>query len=375
MATLGVAIGGPYATLGALAGQVERHGFSTVWVAETGQDAMIQAAVAIQATSTIAVGTNIALAFPRSPTVTAMQAWDLDEVSGGRFVVGLGSQVKRIVEERFSAAFDRPAKRMAEYVQAMRAVWAMERGQDVRFEGDIYRVLRPGLTGLGRSTERTPPPLMVAAVGPLMTRVAATHADGILGHPFTSERYLTDAVLPRIDEALATAGRDRAALRVCQGVIVSIAEDRQVARDEARAQLGFYATTPNYLPVLAAHGDEDLSRTLRRVWRRTSGDPRALASEISDEVLDRYAAAGTPDEVAERVEVIARHVDHVILGGAWYRVPVARMAENLWAILTTFGEPATTGAAADQPFGHAATTPASPDARPGQTGAGDGSTG
>ncbi|MEX2561771.1 MAG: TIGR03617 family F420-dependent LLM class oxidoreductase [Nitriliruptoraceae bacterium] len=341
MATLGVAIGGPYATLGALAAEVERHGFDTAWVAETSHDAMIQAAVAIQATSTVTVGTNIALAFPRSPTVTAMQAWDLDEISGSRFVVGLGSQVKRIIEERFSADFDRPALRMAEYVQAMHAAWAMERGEDVRFEGEIYRVLRPGLTGLGRSHERQPPPVLVAAVGPLMTRAAATYADGLLGHPFTSERYLTTSVLPRIDQALADASRSRDDFKVCQGVIVAISDDGVTARQEAKQQVGFYGTTPNYRAVFAAHGDDELNLTLRRVWRRTSGDPDALAAEISDDVLDRYAVAGTPDEVADRLEAIARHVDHVILGGAWYRVPMQRMAENLWAIMTTFGSVAT----------------------------------
>lgn len=335
--TYGVAIGGPYRTLGALAAEVERNGFGAVWVAETGQDAIIQAAVAIQATSTITVGTNIALAFPRSPTVTAMQAWDLDDVSGGRFAIGLGSQVKRIVEERFSSAFDRPALRMAEYVQAMRAVWEMERGTPASFEGELYRVVRPGLTGLGNAIDRTPPPVLVAAVGPLMIRTAATHADGILGHPFTCERYLVDDVLPRVDAALTEADRSRADFRLCQGVIVSVSDDRNVARDEARAQLGFYATTPNYRPVLAAHGDEGLSPTLGRVWRRTRGDAQALAAEISDEVLDRYAVAGTAEEVAERLDTIARHVDHVILGGAWYGVTPSRMADNLAGIIATFG--------------------------------------
>ena len=116
----GVALGGPYAFLPELARQAESHGFDAVWVSETGQESIVQATVCLTATSRIEVGTNITLAFPRSPTITAMQAWDLDELSGGRFIVGLGSQVKRIIEERFSAEFDQPAKRMAEYVQAMK---------------------------------------------------------------------------------------------------------------------------------------------------------------------------------------------------------------------------------------------------------------
>lgn len=333
----GVAIGGPYAFLPELARQAEGHGFDAVWVSETGQESIVQATVCLNATERIQVGTNITLAFPRSPTITAMQAWDLDELSGGRFIVGLGSQVKRIIEERFSAEFDRPAKRMAEYVEAMRTVWRIERGEDVTFDGEIYRVLRPGLGGPGRAADRTMPRVYVAAVGPLMTAAAATHADGILGHPFTSLRYLTEGVLPRIDEALATAGRSRDDFTVAQGLILCVAEDREVARREAATQIAFYGTTPNYLPVFAAHGDEHLMETYRDVFISSGKDPDAMAAAVSDEVIDRYAVAGTPDEVRDRVAEYAAHLDHLILGGAWYRVPPQRMAENLWAILETFG--------------------------------------
>jgi probable F420-dependent oxidoreductase len=338
---LGVAIGGPYAFLPELARQVEQHGFDAAWVSETGQESVVQATVCLTATTRIDVGTNITLAFPRSPTITAMQAWDLNELSGERFIVGLGSQVKRIIEERFSAEFDRPARRMAEYVQAMRTVWGMERGEDVTFDGELYRVLRPGLAGAGRSPERAVPRVYVAAVGPLMTAAAATHADGVLGHPFTSLRYLTDDVLPRIDEALDAAGRAREGFTVAQGLILCIAEDREVARREAATQIAFYGTTPNYLPVFAAHGDEHLMEEYRRVFVGSGRDPDAMAAAVSDEVIDRYAVAGTPDEVRDRVAEFGAHVDHLILGGAWYRVPQQRMAENLWAVLETFGRPVT----------------------------------
>ncbi len=335
--SFGVAIGGPYAFLPELARQVESHGFDGLWVSETGQESIVQSTVCLAATSRIDVGTNITLAFPRSPTVTAMQAWDLNELSGDRFIIGLGSQVKRIIEDRFSAAFDQPAKRMAEYVQAMRTVWSIERGEDVTFQGDIYRVLRPGLTGPGRATDRAVPRAYVAAVGPLMTAAAATHADGILGHPFTSLRYLTEEVLPRVDRSLADAGRPREDFRVAQGLILCVAEDRDVARREAATQIAFYGTTPNYLPVFAAHGDEHLMDEYRRVFVASGRDPDAMAAAVTDEVIDRYAVAGTPDEVKDRVAAFTDHLDHLILGGAWYRVPQQRMAENLWAILETFG--------------------------------------
>jgi probable F420-dependent oxidoreductase len=337
MASRGVVLGGPYATLPELARQVEAHGFDAAWVAETSHDSMIQAAVLAQATERIDIGTNITLAFPRSPTVTAMQAWDLNELSGDRFVVGLGSQVKRIIEERFSAAFDQPAKRMAEYVQAMRTVWRMERGEDVTFRGDIYQVVRPGLTGPGTATDRALPRVNVAAVGPRMTAAAATHADGILGHPFTSAAYLADDVLPRIEEALVDAGRSRADFSICQGVILCVADDREVAIREAKQQIGFYGTTPNYRAVFESYGDGALTDQLRRVFKQSRADPRAMADAVPDEAVERYAVAGTPAEVRDRLPAVEQHVDHVILGGAWFGVGPERLAENLHAIVETFG--------------------------------------
>jgi len=337
VATRGVALGGPYAFLGELAKQVEAKGFDAAWVSETTQESIIQASVIAQNTTRIDVGTNITLAFPRSPTITAMQAWDLNELTGDRFVVGLGSQVKRIIEERFSSEFDRPAKRMAEYVQAMQTVWRMERGEDVTFDGEIYGVLRPGLGGKGRANDRKLPRVYVAAVGPLMTKAAAGHADGLLGHPFTSDRYLTGEVIPRVDAALAEAGRDRSEFKICQGVILCIADDREVAIRDAKQQIAFYGTTPNYQGVFDSYGDGQLTDQLRSVWKDTGQDIDALVAAVPDEAVSRYAIAGTPDEVRDRIGVIEDHVDHLVLGGAWYRVRPERMAENLWAILETFG--------------------------------------
>jgi probable F420-dependent oxidoreductase len=336
-ATLGLAVGGPYASLPALGQAAERRGFDAVWVSETDHDSLVAATVLATSTQHIDIGTNITLAFPRSPTVTAMAAWDLNELSADRFVVGLGSQVRRIVTDRFSADFDRPAARMAEYVQAMRTVWSMERGDRRPFRGEIYRVLRPGLQGLGHATERAVPRVYVAAVGPLMTTAAATYADGMLGHPFTSPAYLRGDVLPRLDDALAAAGRSREAFTLAQSVILCISDDPDVAVAEAKQQVGFYGTTPAYSGVFAANGEAYLTEHLGRVFADTGGDPAALAAAVPDDVVHRYAIAGTPDQVRERIAAYGGLVDHLILGGAWYRVPPSRMAENLAAILETFG--------------------------------------
>lgn len=334
-ASLGVAVGGPYAFLPDLTRQAEQHGFDAVWVSETNAESTVQATLLATVTERVDIGTNITLAFPRSPTVTAMQAWDLSELTGGRFIVGLGSQVRRIIEDRFSSDFDHPAKRMAEYVQAMRTVWAMNQGEDASFEGDIYRVVHPGLGA--PFDRRTPVPrVYVAAVGPLMTKAAATHADGMLGHPFTSVAYLEDDVVPRIASALEEAGRARDEFTLCQGVILCIAEDREVAIREAKGQIGFYGTTPNYKPVFESYGDGELTARLREAWKQEDR-LEALVAAVPDEAVERYAIAGTPDEVRERIRPYAELVDHLILGGAWYRVPPERLAENFWLTLQTFG--------------------------------------
>lgn len=332
----GLMIKATYAELGDLARRAEDAGFSSVWVSETKYDSIVQASVLVQATKKVDVGTNITLAFPRSPTVTAMQAWDLADLSGDRFVLGLGSQVKRIIEERFSADFDQPAKRMAEYVQAMRAVWQMERGEDVTFEGDIYRVLRPGLAGLGSSSARKSPPVCVAAVGPLMTRAAATYADGLLGHPFTSVPYLRNQVIPRMEEARAESGRSHESFRLVQGIITSISDDREQARWEARRQIAFYGTTPNYREVFASCGEAELTDVLRDVWTRSKQDPEALAEAVPDAAVDRYAIAGTPDEARDRLKEVAPYVDDVVLGSVWWQTDRARMTEINAAIIDTF---------------------------------------
>ncbi|MDX1621558.1 MAG: LLM class flavin-dependent oxidoreductase [Nitriliruptorales bacterium] len=336
MATKGVALGGPYAFLGELAKQVEAKGFDAVWVSETNQDSIVQATHIATVTERVDVGTNITLAFPRSPAITAMEAWDLNELSGERFVIGLGSQVKRIIEERFGADFSQPAKRMAEYVEVMQTAWRQEMGEDVTYEGEIYHLLRPGLNGLGNATDRKMPRVYVAAVGPLMTKAAATHANGILGHPFTSIAYIEDDVIPRVESALDEAGRDRDEFTIAQGVILCISDDRETAVREAKQQIAFYGTTPNYKRVFESYGDGQLTDELRRVWKETDRDLDALVAAVPDDAVDKYAVAGTPDEVKDQLAEYDKLVDHLILGGAWYKVPTQRLGENLWAILETF---------------------------------------
>ena len=333
--SIGMTVGGPYAVLPHVAKAVEDAGFDALWVAETSQTAIIQASACIAATSAIRVGTNIALAFPTAPAAQAMLAWDLAELSGNRFTLGLGSQVKRIITDRFGVPFDPAAARMREYVQAVRATWAYHRGEeDATFEGAHYRVAHPGVTGGGQARgSDLDIPVYVAGVGPLMVAAAAAVADGLLGHPFTSDRYIAEVVQQRIAEGLDAADRDRADFTLAQGVMVAVSEDRRQAREWCKQQIAFYGTTPNYQPVFDSYGDGHLTDRLRAVFKADPRDVEALRAAVPEEAVDRYAVAGTADEVRDRLTAMAPLADHWVIGGPWYRMGMEQLGANLVATM------------------------------------------
>ena len=331
---IGLAIGGSLQDVSALAGRAESAGLESVWLAELDRTALVQAAAAICATTRIGVGTAVALAFPRSPTVTAMTAWDLDELSGDRFTLGLGPQVRRILQARFSVSVDKPAPQMREYVKAVRTVWAANRGEPVTHEGDHYRITMPTFHGPPRP-DRRDTPILLAAVGPVMSRICGEVADGLLGHPLASPRFLREAVRPAIDEGLARAGRAAGTCPVTAMALVSIGDDEEAARRAARLQIAFYATTPSYKAILALHGRADLPRDLRRAFVNRDRDP--MAELIDDELLDAIAISGRPDEAPDRLRAWAGVADRVVLGVPWYGMDAARQREAIEAALE-FGE-------------------------------------
>ncbi|HLI56572.1 MAG TPA: TIGR03617 family F420-dependent LLM class oxidoreductase [Actinomycetota bacterium] len=337
----GMAIGGPLQAIGPFAQAIEQSGFDSAWATETSSNPFLQAALAAQATSRVRVGTAIALAFPRSPAIAAMTAADVDELSGGRFALGLGTQVKRVNEQRFSTAFDHPARRMKEYVLAVRAFYGGYFGEEPRFQGEHYTITMAPWPRVVPPVRRTLP-ILVAAVGPGMLRAAGEVADGVIGHPLTSPRYVAEVVAPAIAAGAKRGGRAPAEVELVQSVMVAIAEDREVARREVSLQLGFYATTPAYQPVLALHGFEGLMGDLRRAY--ADRDYRRLADLVPEEMAETYALWGTADEVVEkaaRFDDLAKEggvaVSELLLGGPWYRVRPERLLENHMAILEAFG--------------------------------------
>ncbi|MGI8773904.1 MAG: TIGR03617 family F420-dependent LLM class oxidoreductase [Actinomycetota bacterium] len=330
----GIGVGGPMPMIGPMAQMVEQAGFESCWAAETTNSAFVTAQIAIQATNKIKVGTAIALAFPRSPTITAMEAMDLDELSGGRFMVGLGTQVKRVNENRFSVPFEHPAPKLKEYAQVMRTVWAANRGDDVVFEGKFYNVTMPTFGGL-----RQPPPqdvpIYFAAVNKLMARYCGEVADGLLGHPLASIKYLEEVIRPAIADGAGRAGRKPEDCNLTASPMISISDDVDLARREVKLQIAFYATTRTYTPILELHGKADVVPALRDAFDRK--DKEAMTALIDDDLCDAIAVAGPPEEVRDRVKQWEGVADRLMVAGPWYGPSPQRLMENYQALVETFG--------------------------------------
>jgi len=290
-------------TVGEYCRRAENMGFGAVWSAETRHDPFLPLAVAAATTRRVGLGTAIAIAFARSPMILAHIAWDLQKASGGRFVLGLGSQVKAHNERRFSVPWSAPAPRLREVVAALRAIWtAWQRRAPLDFRGQSYRFdlmtpfFDPG------PIEHPQVPVYLAGVNPQMCRVAGEIADGLHVHSFHSERYLRECVHPAVQEGLNRAGRSRADFTFRASTMVVLGDSAEERKRHARGvkqQIAFYASTRTYQPVLAAHGLEDLVPRLHA--RSLAGDWEGMTDLISDATLDLFAVSGPFEEIGDRI--------------------------------------------------------------------------
>jgi probable F420-dependent oxidoreductase len=285
-----------------VARSIESTGYDGLWVGETQHDPFLQLLQAAEETEQITIGTAIAIAFGRSPMTLANTAYDLAQYSKGRFVLGLGSQVKPHIERRFSMPWSRPAARMREMVLALRAIWDnWQNGTPLDFRGDFYThtLMTPFFAPAAH--EYGPPPVYLAGVGPLMTEVAGEVCDGFFFHPFTTDRYMREVTLPALEKGRAKAGRGGLDGFTLAGPAFTCTgrdeKELAVAIKGTKDQIAFYASTPTYRPVLDMHGWGDLQRELTKLSKQ--GRWSEMGEAISDEMLHAFAVVGGPAEVGK----------------------------------------------------------------------------
>lgn len=283
--------------------KAEADGYDGWWAFETQIEPFLGCAVAAERTERIEVGTAIAVAFARNPMTVALAANDCQALSGGRFTLGLGSQIKPHITRRYSMPWSKPAARMREFVLAVRAIWkCWETDGSLDFEGEFYThtlmapFFNPGPNPHGN------PKVMMAAVGPLMTAAAGEVADGVLCHAFSTERYMREATLPALERGFEKAGRTREGFEItAPAFVVARDTDEEIAEGIAtvKQQIAFYGSTPAYKPVLDLHGWGDLQGELQAMTKRDEWD--SMSELIDDEVLHTFAVIGTPEEAIAEV--------------------------------------------------------------------------
>jgi probable F420-dependent oxidoreductase len=276
----------------------EAMGFHALWSTETQHDPFLPLAIAAEHTQRVHLGTAIAVAFVRSPTVLAHTAWDLAEASHGRFILGLGTQVKAHVERRFGMEWpDSPAGKLRDLIQAMRAVWrSWQEGEPLNHHGPYHKLtlmtpfFNPG------PIEYPSIPVYIAGVNPALCRLAGEVADGFMAHPYHSAEYLRQVIRPEINAGAERAGRASADIRLSVTALVAT-DDAEAAF--VRSQIAFYASTPSYRPVMAHHGWGEIADRLRALSRQTAWGEMPLL--ITDEMLSTFAVVASEENLAEQL--------------------------------------------------------------------------
>lgn len=293
----------------------EEMGLDGAWSFEASHDPFIPLTLASQTTDRINLGTAIAVAYARTPMTMAHSAWDLQQLSGGRLVLGLGTQIKPHIEKRYGMPWSKPAARMREYVAALRAIWqSWQTGDRLDFRGEFYtHTLMTPFFSPGPA-EAGPPPIYVAGVGPQMMRAIGAVADGFFVHPFHTPDHLAAETLPALAAGAAETGRDPGRIVVsCQTIVAmgTTEEELATARAKAKSQLAFYGSTPAYRGVLDHHGYDELQPELNTMSKQ--GRWREMADLIDDELCDLIAVTGAPAEVGRALAERNRFADRSTL--------------------------------------------------------------
>jgi probable F420-dependent oxidoreductase len=325
-------IGADVRGAGAAAAKLEGLGYDGLWTAETSHDPFFPLLLASQQTEKVELGTGIAVAFARNPMNLANIAWDLQAASGGRFILGLGSQIKPHIEKRFSMPWSHPAPRMREFVLAMRAIWASwNEGTKLDFRGDFYThtlmtpFFNPGKNPYG------PPRVALAGVGGLMTEVAGEVCDGFICHGFTTEKYLREVTLPALARGRAKAGKTMEGFEIAGPSFVvtgNNAQEMEQAAAGTRQQIAFYGSTPAYRGVLELHGWGGLQEELNALSKQ--GKWKEMGDLIDDDMLNTFAVVAEPEGVA--AELGKRYGD--VIGRISFYVPYSSDPDRWRAVMT-----------------------------------------
>ncbi len=282
----------------------EAAGYDGIVTMENQHDPFLPLAVAATATERVELLTGIAIAFARSPMSAANIGWDLQVASRGRFVMGIGSQVKGHNVRRFSVPWSAPAPRMREYVHALRAIWrCWKYGEKLDYEGEHYQFTLMTPNFVPEHGEHALPPVTMAGVGPAMLRISGEVCDGVRLHPFCTRRYLENVVVKRLEEGWAKCGRSRATFEITGGGFIATGvDDAEVAQmvEWVRQRIGFYGSTRAYWPVWEQHGLEDLGQELFKM--SMNGEWEKMSKAISDDVVALFTAIGRHDEIAARIQ-------------------------------------------------------------------------
>jgi probable F420-dependent oxidoreductase len=320
----------------AAAAGAEQAGFGSTWSPEFyTRSAVVTLAAVGQATSACRVGSSIAYATGRSPLILATDARSLDEVCGGRLVLGLGTGTRRMMRDWHGVDPDGPAARLEELIPLLRRLWRLHEGP-VRHTGRFYRL------DITPTAETGPPvradiPVFTAGVNRRMIEVAGRVADGFLGHPLFGAAYYDEIVRPAIDAGAAHSARDPARIEIAAVVICAVAEEEEQARREAASQLAFYAAPKSYAPVLDVCGFGAAGQSIRAAFG--AGDFEAMRAAVPAAMIDAMAVAGTPAQVGAGLVALERAVDHVIVYPASFGLSDDRYRE-LVADLLRYAAPA-----------------------------------
>ncbi|HVW48588.1 MAG TPA: LLM class flavin-dependent oxidoreductase [Solirubrobacterales bacterium] len=331
------AIGNTVAELETDARRAEAAGIDCVWAPELFRAADTQVAYLAAKTERIALGTGITWAFTRSPFVHAITALDLDEMSGGRFRLGLGSGVKRLTETWHNAEYGRPAPHLREAIEATRLIMRQAgAGEPIRYQGDYYEIdikgwVRPHPPARAGSA----PPVYAAAMQAGMCRMAGDVADGLIGHPIQSLRWIDEVVRPGFEGGLWRSNRERADFDYLPTVCCAIDDDEGRALDLARRTISFYATVKTYAPIWEMHGFLDAANEAADAFRR--GDLVGVPAAIPDAMVETYCAAGPLDKVRDRVEATAERADGLFLTPPTYFISPEELGEFQNRIIDAFG--------------------------------------